>query len=319
MTEAQRENMPTQTSTKPAETAFVDQDAQQQKPSQHVIIIGAGIAGLTAGIYARQSGFKTTIFESHSIPGGASTSWRRNGYLFEGGMHWLTGSSPKTALNAIWYEVGALDDDTPIHNCDPFCVCEFEEKAISVYRDLDTLRNHLIDISPEDKREIIKLCKDIKRFAEIDMPISNLKDVKMLKKPASTGISMLLSFPAFARMPFYAKFTIGEYAQRFKSPAIRHFMANLIGEDMSATGLLFTLATLTSGDGGYPEGGSLGMAKRMATYFEKLGGEIYYKTFVERVVIKDGRATGIQVNGNLMHADAVIITQDTLAAANALF
>ncbi|HOO28715.1 MAG TPA: FAD-dependent oxidoreductase, partial [Lachnospiraceae bacterium] len=46
-----------------------------------VIIAGAGIAGLTAGIYARQSGFEVTIYESHAIAGGASTSWRRNGYL----------------------------------------------------------------------------------------------------------------------------------------------------------------------------------------------------------------------------------------------
>ena len=63
-----------------------------------IIIVGAGLAGLTAGIYARQSGFDVTIYESHNIPGGASTSWRRKGYYFEGGLHWLTGSSPKTQL-----------------------------------------------------------------------------------------------------------------------------------------------------------------------------------------------------------------------------
>ena len=67
-----------------------------------VIIVGAGIAGLAAGIYARRSGFDTTIYESHIIPGGASTSWRRKGYLFEGGMHWLTGASPKFPLNLLW-------------------------------------------------------------------------------------------------------------------------------------------------------------------------------------------------------------------------
>jgi phytoene dehydrogenase-like protein len=54
---------------------------------KNIIIVGAGIAGLAAGIYALQSGFNATIYESHAIPGGASTSWRRGGYLFEGGMH----------------------------------------------------------------------------------------------------------------------------------------------------------------------------------------------------------------------------------------
>lgn len=66
--------------------------------SKKVIIIGAGVAGLSAGIYARRSGFDVTILEQHSIPGGMCTSWKRKGYLFEGAMHWLTGSSPKTEV-----------------------------------------------------------------------------------------------------------------------------------------------------------------------------------------------------------------------------
>ena len=85
-----------------------------------IIIVGAGLSGLTAGIYARQSGFDVTIYESHSIPGGASTSWRRKGYYFEGGLHWLTGSSPKTQLYKLWREVHALDDSVAVYNRDPF-------------------------------------------------------------------------------------------------------------------------------------------------------------------------------------------------------
>ena len=87
-----------------------------------IAIVGAGIAGLAAGVYARQSGFDVTVYEAHAIPGGASTSWSRKGYLFEGGMHWLTGSSPKTALNAVWTEIGALNPDVPVYVRDPFLV-----------------------------------------------------------------------------------------------------------------------------------------------------------------------------------------------------
>ena len=60
-----------------------------------LVVVGAGIAGLSAGVYAQRSGFETVILEKHIIPGGLSTSWTRKGYLFEGGMHWLTGSSEK--------------------------------------------------------------------------------------------------------------------------------------------------------------------------------------------------------------------------------
>ena len=60
-----------------------------------VVVIGAGIAGLSAAVYLQRSGFDVTIYEQHEIPGGLSTSWSRKGYLFEGGMHWLTGFEPR--------------------------------------------------------------------------------------------------------------------------------------------------------------------------------------------------------------------------------
>lgn len=43
----------------------------------------AGIAGLSAGCYARMNGYKTTIFEAHTIPGGLCTAWTRKGYTFK--------------------------------------------------------------------------------------------------------------------------------------------------------------------------------------------------------------------------------------------
>ncbi len=147
-----------------------------------VIIVGAGIAGLSAGIYALQSGFEVTIYESHTIPGGASTSWRRNGYLFEGGMHWLTGSSAKTPLHKLWREVGALDDSVKIHLRDPFYTLEHNGQRACLYRDLDKLCAHFLAIAPDDRAEILKLCSDIKKFTKLKMPIMDIKGVKVKQK-----------------------------------------------------------------------------------------------------------------------------------------
>ena len=61
-----------------------------------VVIIGAGIAGLTCGIYAQKNGFETEIYEQHTIPGGECTGWDRGGYHFDGCLHWLVGSKPGT-------------------------------------------------------------------------------------------------------------------------------------------------------------------------------------------------------------------------------
>ncbi|OGO78616.1 MAG: amine oxidase [Clostridiales bacterium GWB2_37_7] len=284
-----------------------------------VIIIGAGIAGLTAGVYARQSGFDVTIYEAHSIPGGASTSWKRKGYLFEGGMHWLTGSSPKTALHKLWREIGALDDNTAIYNRDPFFVFEHEGKKAFLHRDIDKLQSHLIELSPADEKEIIRLCRDVRKFMKVDMPITDIRGVTVKEKtniPISALFSML---PAFFRMPFYANQTAKEYAMRYKSLLLQNLCRSIVGDDNNATGMVFTLSTLAKSDGGYPIGGSLGMAGRMAKRFEALGGVIKYNSEVEKVIIKNGAATGIIINGAEVSSDAVIITQDTLVAIDTLF
>lgn len=284
-----------------------------------IIIIGAGISGLSAGIYARRSGFDVTIYESNTIPGGASTSWRRKGYLFEGGMHWLTGSSPQTPLYRLWREVGALDDSVTVFNRDPFFCCEYQGKSAYLYRDIEKLRQHFFEVSPEDKAEINRLCRDIKRFTKMTMPVTDIKGVKVKyksKMPISSLFSML---PAIPRMPFYAKQTVGEYAARFQSPLLRELLQNITGAEYNATALVFTLATLASGDGGYPEGGSLAMAKRIAKRFTDLGGEIQYGKTVGKVAVENGVARGVVIDGEEIPADAVIVTRDTLSAIDTLF
>lgn len=41
--------------------------------SKKIFIIGGGIAGLTAGVFAQKYGFRSEIYESHSIVGGECT------------------------------------------------------------------------------------------------------------------------------------------------------------------------------------------------------------------------------------------------------
>ena len=79
---------------------------------QKVVIVGGGIAGLTAGIYAQLAGFEAHIYEKNALPGGECMSWNRKGYQIDNCIHWLTGTKKDTALYNVWKNVGAIDDDT---------------------------------------------------------------------------------------------------------------------------------------------------------------------------------------------------------------
>ena len=65
-----------------------------------ILIIGGGIAGLSAGCYGQMNGFQTRIFEMHKKkPGGLCTSWKRQGYTVDGCIHWLVGSGPESTFH----------------------------------------------------------------------------------------------------------------------------------------------------------------------------------------------------------------------------
>ena len=79
------------------------------------IVIGAGISGLTCANYLQRSGIRTLVLEQAAFPGGVSTSWKRKGYTFEGGIHWLIGAKESIPLHQIWKDTGALQENNPVY------------------------------------------------------------------------------------------------------------------------------------------------------------------------------------------------------------
>jgi phytoene dehydrogenase-like protein len=281
--------------------------------SKKVIIVGGGIAGLSAGVYARKCGFDVTILESHSIAGGICTSWKRKGYLIEGGMHWLAGSSQAQPMNKMWRHIGALDDSVAIISSEPFIEYRHKETPIRIYRDVDATERHLLELSPADTKEIKNFCKNIRKLKKLIEPITDIKGVKVTKKNRMT-LSALLSFlPVISVMSKYSKVSVAQYATRFKHEGIREMFSAMPGNEQGIAMLIMTLGALARGGVGFPEGGSLPFAGRIVNTFTSLGGEILYNTPAEKVIVENNRVVGVMAGGKRMSADAVIITSDTMA------
>jgi len=283
-----------------------------------IIVVGAGIAGLSAAIYARRSGFDVTLIEQHSIAGGMCTSWKRKGYLFEGAIHWLTGSNPKTELYQLWKDTGALGDNVNVILNDVFYSVEHDGIVINLYRDIDKTIKHLSEISPNDKKLLRRLASDVKTLSCMEMPVYDIKGVKAQNPKRMSLGSLFKMLPALIKMGKLNNISCGEYADQFEHPGIRRLFL-VLPDGYSAGSLIVTLASLNSGDGGYPEGGSLAMTDRMVKTFKDLGGSILFNTKVKKVNIKNGSVTGIMLDNKALDADAVIVTQETIAAVNQLF
>jgi len=278
-----------------------------------VIVIGGGIAGLSAGIYAQKSGFNVTILESQNKAGGNCTSWKRNSYLFEGGMHWLSGSSKKEDLYKMWRYVGALDDSVKIHYPEPFIEYDHHGAPFRFYRDVDTTEKHLISLAPEDEKEIRKLCKNIRRMQNLSLPISDLRGVKATRKVRPSLAQLFSALSALFLMRDFAKISREAYIGRFSNEGIRDFMRACTTEINGVLPIFFTMGALARGDGGFPEGGSIPFVERITNTFTDLGGKILYNTRADRILIKNCIATGVLIGDEVISADAVIVTADTLA------
>jgi len=73
-----------------------------------VIIIGAGLAGLATGIYARMNGYQAEIFEHANQPGGVSAAYRRKDFLIDAGVHFYMGFRPGQPVNRLYRELGVV-------------------------------------------------------------------------------------------------------------------------------------------------------------------------------------------------------------------
>lgn len=271
------------------------------KDNPSMIIIGAGIAGLATGCYAQMNGFKTQLFEMHSSPGGLCTSWSRKGYTFDGCIHWLVGTNPDSPSHQPWKEVGALEGKT-IYDTEEYTRVELHGQTLIVYTNADRLEQELLVISPEDRKSIREFTNGIRAMSSmsmpIDMPANPLESVKSITK-ALPGMPVILK---------WNNITVDQFVARLKNPFLREAIPLIVGMDFPMVGLLFMLAFMNNKDAGYPIGGSLEFSRGIERKYLSMGGEIHYKSRVEKILVENNTAVGICLTDGSVHCADVIVS-----------
>lgn len=268
-----------------------------------IIIIGAGLAGLATGCYGQMNGYKTMIFEMQNKPGGVCVSWQRKGYSFDYAVHNVFGIKPGSVNNHLWQELGTLRG-VQAHSFEEFVQVEGADgKVLTVYNDLDKLEAHLKELSPSDTKLIGDFIKAAKRFSGYDL-------FAAMTGGALTKLKML---PLMGALMKYSKITINDYAKKFSDPFLQKAFATIqydIPEVPTLIPIIF-LATQNSGDGGWPMGGSTALSKNIEQRYLELGGEVVYNSKVKRIIVKDDKAVGVELEDGSEHfADRVVSAAD---------
>lgn len=279
-------------------------------PGNHrsVIIIGAGIAGLSAGCYAQMHGYQSHIFEMHSLPGGLCTAWQRKGYTIDGCIHWLVGSSPGSPFYPLWEEVGALQDKEFLY-AEEYTRYETEDgRTLRFPTNLDALEEHWLAFAPEDAALIREFVGAARRLIGFRQPLDRPPE---LYGPLD-GMRLLRDMrPYMGLMRRWSSVSIADFAARIHNTALRDMLLRAWYPEFALFFLMTTLAWMHKHEAGYPIGGSLPLARSIEQRYRELGGAITYRAKVRRILVRNDRAVGVELeDGSRYEADAVISAAD---------
>lgn len=272
---------------------------------RHVLIVGGGLAGLSAGCYARAAGYRTTIVEHNLALGGVCAAWTRGPYTIDGCIHWLTGG----AFTPFYRELGIVPR-VELRTLEHFATYRDVQTGseIAVVRDLDALARQLEEIAPKDRAEIRRVVDASRRFAEVAPPAEP-------QELASVGerLSGLMSLRRDLGSLVHFRKPVAKWAaENLESPVLRKLFSRLAPGQGPALVVLMILGYLERGWLSRPVGGTASFRDALVATYERLGGDVRLHATVDEIVVENDHVLGVRLaDGSMIDADVVISTSST--------
>src|SRR5574344_644138 len=276
---------------------------------EKVVIVGGGISGLAAGIYARMCGFECELYEGHIVTGGQCTGWNRNGYHIDNCVHWMTGTSPDKEIYKVWQDVGVLGNDIDIIQHKLFLRVDDGKNQLNLWQDLDVVEKEMLNLAPEDAKPIKHFVKMLRDFSNMELPA--------IKPPEQMTFmdKMRLLKKIWRVIPHAIKFNsvaLCDYAKRFKNETVRSLVLSYLPSNFNTISVIYMYATFVCGNGAIPRGGSQAMSKRMEEKFLSLGGKVFTRHKATSIDVENGKATRVHfANNEVAEGDHIICACDT--------
>ncbi|CAM9806742.1 unnamed protein product [Pylaiella littoralis] len=312
-------------------------EQRQEDGNVDVVVIGAGIGGLTCAALLAQYGLDVTVCESHTIPGGCAHSFERDGYKFDSGPSIFSGFTGPV-LNPLKQVLNVLEEELPCirydgwGNLTPSGYFKFD-LGPDAFRD-DVLKRLG---GPESAQQFDRLLAECQPLMEAASALPSLS----LRSDKWAAVTMARFLPALLRLIPLADELNGPFTP--KDPVTDSFLFNwldllafslsgLKAEGTSCASMAYVLADLHR-EGAkldYPIGGSGAIVNALVRGLEKNGGTLRLGTHVEQVLVEGNKAVGVRLRGkgggmgtrgrgrSIRAKRAVVMNADRWAAAKLL-
>ena len=270
------------------------------------IVIGAGFGGLAAAIRLRARGYRVQVFEANEQAGGRAAVWRQDGFTFDAGPTVITAPYLIDELFALHGR--DRRDYVELLPVDPFYRVEFNDGSRFDYvGDEERILAQIEAMNPSDVDGYRKLAAHAERI--FDIGYTQLADT-----PFDRVSDMLRVIPDLVSLENYRTVSslVGKYIQDERLRQAFTFQPLLVGGNPFATTSIYLLIHWLERKWGvwFAKGGTGELVRSLVWLLEEVGGQLELNAPVERIVVKDGVATGVVVNGREHHADLVVANAD---------
>ncbi|MDE3103882.1 MAG: phytoene desaturase [Acidobacteriota bacterium] len=285
------------------------------KRTQHVVIIGAGPGGLAAAMLLAKSGVKVTIVEKRNHVGGRTATMQQDGYRFDiGPTFFLYPQVLREIFNAVGHN---LDAEVPMQRLDPQYRLIFGAGGeLLATPDPARMKQAIAQLSPQDAEAfdafMVRNRKKLDRFKPfLQTPFERWSDL------AKAEFLKLLPMVAPWRS------LDDDLRRHFKDERIRlgfSFQSKYLGMSPFRCPSLFSILSFLEYEHGvfHPTGGCGAVTQAMAGIAREMGVTIHLDEPVEKVLLENGRARGVQTTTRRLDADAVIVNADFAEAMRKL-
>jgi phytoene desaturase len=278
-------------------------------PTERVVIVGAGLAGLSAALRLIGAGREVTVLEREDLPGGRAGLLSDRGYAFDTGPTVLT--MPELIADALDCVGEPLADWLELMPVDPHYRALFPDGS-------------RLDVKPGVEAmadEISRVCgareaEGYRRFVDFATRLYRLEMKEFIDRSFDSPLDLVR--PSLARLVALGGLrrlapVIGRYLRDPRTRRLFSFQAMYAGlSPYDALAIYAVISYMDSIAGvSFPRGGMHAVPRALAGAISKHGGDIRYGTAVTRVEVSGGRARAVHTAaGERIAADVVVLTAD---------
>jgi prolycopene isomerase len=279
-----------------------------------VIVIGAGLSGLTAASLLAKRGLRVTVIDKNYEPGGSCGIFKRKNTIFDQGAAMLYGFGEK-GFNAHRFVFNCLEEPIDVIKHDLLYCVNFKGKRIKFWADLSMFAEELAQVFPTEKENIKRFYRDLEkmyRHVMVESPSYITPDETDLKESLKGLLRHPISYVRFLRyLNKSAKYLLTRY---FSDPEIFKFFNKLTSTYCYTTveespAVLAAVMFVDNHVGGsyYPAGSTLFLPGKLEKAIEENGGDMLLEDEVVRILFNGEKPTGVELkSGNNIYADNLI-------------